>query len=554
MEDDLKKIKMGPASPQIGLPSPVLPPSVDDQSDNDDIDNVSVASFSSTSTASSMPLSLSVASVAQQRALPTVPSHSHSHSHSHTQKRCHCVHAMAEAIVRNTHHDDDATAATRDSDLDSQAFYWNTSPPVMQHEYSVALDKALEKKSPKLFQLLSDMHIEDESVKIAIKELVTTPEKVSNILKRMHEGRARKHAPVAKPSPSGPGSQKNPKGPSASFLGEQINATSVGRDIQLLKKVAGTAGYFWKDGQLWSYPTADMHDRDCMADVELAKMRALETLMAPSVAHYHTSYTALRKLLRDVVTSGDYQFPPRAVVKSEHGETPLQPIFEARTPAQWLHAHLEMTSPQFNVQAFVKDSKLGPLDNEPQYFVDVGKAASFLTSFRTFVEPHERDLALVGRNLLFDLQKHDDLLARFWELTQSDDMMLLVHKLSVLLSKEAVLLRLWIHYNLPNLAMWLGLIETMERNGERCLVSPFFPSTSKKALFHRLTSLGVLDQETMPLVQALAQSKGDDASSEEEEEDEDEDEDGENLYVRAPTESFEDLRFSRMFARLFSRK
>ncbi len=569
MEEDFKKINMGPASPQIGLPEPVLAPRVDaaavdanddgdDDDDDDDDDDGRMTSLgsSSASTLSSVPLSLSVAS----SVVPPATTVASVQQKPVSETRCQCVQAMAEAIVQGTAtRDDDASSAmTRDSDLESNAFYWSASPPVVQQEYSLALDKALEKKSPKLFQLLTEMiHIDDESVKIAIKELVTTPDKVSNILKRMHEGRARKPLIPPAPSAAATATATGAKDPSPSFLAQQIHATPVGRDIQLVKKVAGKTGYFWRDGQLWTYPlaTADMHHphRDRMADVEFAKMQALLTLLAPYALEYHTSYTTLRKHLRDVVTSGDYQFPPPTLVKSEATESPRQPVFQAQTPAQWLRSHLTTGSPHFNVQAFLKDSKLGPLEHEPQYFVDMGKATAFLEALHEFVAPRDQAIARVGRNLLFDLQKTDDLLARFLEHHQSD-MMLLVHKLSVLLAKESVLLRMWINYHLPNLAMWLSLIETLEQDGERCLVSPFFPSTSRKALFHRLTSLGVLDQDTTPLVQAYPHRDDDVSSSSSSEDALDDGDEDEHLYAHASSqERGEDLRFSKMFARLFAR-
>lgn len=536
MEDDLKKIKIGPSSPQLGLPSPILP-------DDDDMSMESYESQDSATggtTVSSVPLSISVASVRKSppESIPVkMPEESHT--------RHECVREMKEIIAKKNmeEEDDDGTNA---SDLDSNAFYWNASPPIIQREYSLALDKALEKKSPKLFQLMQEMHIDDEAVKIAMKELVTTNEKVSKILKRMHEGVARKQPAPSKSLEVAPSGKKEASS-TVSFFVDRVNAIVHGGDVQMVKKVAGKSGYFWKDEKLWTYPLAEFSTY--IADVEFLKMQALQTLMEPYAAKYHAEYTSLRKKLRDVVTSGDYQLPPPTVVKRDLGHKdeeslPEQPIFQARTPLQWLSAHLENGTSRFNVSSFLKDCKLGPMEKEPQYFVHLGKAAIFVESFQKFVVPRERNIALVGRNFLFDLKKTDDILARFLEHDQTD-MMLVVHKLSVLLAKESVLLRLWINYNLPNIAMWLCTMERMENGGERRLVSPFFPPTSRRALFQQLTALGVFDQETMGLAHVYQDSS---ASSSEDEDSEQEEE--QQLYYEE--QEGNDLRFSKMFARLFS--
>lgn len=549
MEEDLKKIKIGPESPQLGLPSPILPSLSDggvssDAGEDDSITMEDLDSVAGTSV-SSMPLSISVASVPRPPP-PQTP----------------CVGAVPEAVSRPPVPDGSDDDATNASDLDSNAFYWHASPPVIQREYSVALDRALEKKSAKLSHLLNELHIADEAVRVAIKELVTTDEKASRILKRMHEGMARASRPTTtttnttttttKPAPGGTTAAEIAL---AKFV-DSVQATVVSGNIHQLATAAGRVGYgyFWRDEKLWTYPVAA--SSGCLVDVEICKMQALQGFLEPQAGSYHAAYTALRKQLRDVVTSGDYQLPPPAVVKQEHrGEPSPPPVFEAQTPTQWLRAQLQMDlgagSPRFNVRAFLKDSKLGPMEHEPQYFVDLGRATSFLAAFRKFVVPRERDMAQVGRNFLFDLKKSDDILARFLE-SDASDRMLLMHKLSVLLAKEAVLLRVWVNHHLPNIAMWLCVVETMQFGGERKLVSPFFPPTGRKALMHQLTALGVFDQETMGLVRVFDPEGGSDDDEGDDEGDASLGEEAQEFDADHHHAADDDLRFSKMFARLFS--
>jgi hypothetical protein len=56
MEEILKKINMGRASPQIGLPEPVLPPKVDPDEGEDDDDKSLFSAFTSSSTLASQSL------------------------------------------------------------------------------------------------------------------------------------------------------------------------------------------------------------------------------------------------------------------------------------------------------------------------------------------------------------------------------------------------------------------------------------------------------------------------------------------------------------------
>ena len=211
-------------------------------------------------------------------------------------------------------------------------------------------------------------------------------------------------------------------------------------------------------------------------DVEHTKMSALERLMDPFVANYDASYTRLRKSLRDVVTSGDYQLPPPTFVKREDGDDQpvVQPIFQAQTPAQWIQAHVAATGgTRFNVKSFLRDARLGFLEHEPQHFLDLGKASPFLHSLQQFVGTYERDAELVEKHFMFNLKKTDDLFARFAEHNhEQTDLMLVVHKIGVLFSRHCILLRMWINDNLPNLAMWLSMVEKLEILGERKLVSP----------------------------------------------------------------------------------
>lgn len=298
MEDQLQKINMGSSSPDIALPPPVL--------SEDQDDDLSMSSYQSSlhdgdSSVSSGPLSISIASLpsGHYHQAPAPPAYKDPEHAQEAETRCKCVHEMQEAILRPSPKDPDD--ATVDSDLDSNAFYWQPSPPVMRKEYSIVLDKAIEKKSTRLSQLLAELNVQDESVKIAVKELVTSNDKVSHILKRMHEGMTSKNDSAAATSKSkvvADKEQDHVSNPS-SFL-DSVDASVKGADLKIIPKLAGKCGYFFKDGSVWAFEDKGLH----VADVEQAKMGVLRQLLEPSAQKYDEAYTALRKALREVVTSG----------------------------------------------------------------------------------------------------------------------------------------------------------------------------------------------------------------------------------------------------------
>lgn len=506
MEETTKKINIGPNSPEIGLPAPVL---AKYQENDEDISFRSDdESHASRSTLSSVPLSISVASYQRERVhAPPPPSPPPSLPRStatdESLARCQCVRQIQQAIATRGREMDDDTA-TLASDLDSNAFYWKPSPPIMRKEYSLALDRAMEKQCPRLLQLLQDMHIEDDAVHVAVKELVTSNDKVSAILKRMHESMTPKEATKVKPHATADTHPSSSTSTSTSvptpFL-DLIQPAIQGADIKNLKKLSANAteGYLWRDNALWTYPLAGMED--LVADVQQAKTSALQRLLEPFATKYDDAYTSLRKILRDVVTSGDYQLPPRTNVKSEDGEPVAQPMFIAQTPAQWIGTHLPPTT-RFNVQSFLRDARLGFWHHEPQYFLDIGKARPLLESLEQFITAYEQDMDAV-KHFTFNLKKNDDLLHRFHQTNENYDLMVVVHKLGVLFSKQCILLRLWVNAHLPNLAMWLSVIEKIEVLNEKRIVSPFFPPTSKRKLFYQLTDLGIFDSDVMDLVESI---------------------------------------------------
>lgn len=573
MPEETKFIKMGPSSPVIGLPSPVQwnddPPNSSiptEKTDNPDApaptatdiyekDDSSYHSSLTSSTFSSGSLSISSleseasstsrkiqkASFMDNPETSPLPSPPPS-----PKKRCQCVHEMKNIISGKSNKEaDNETQCTDTSDLDSNAFYWEASPFIMRQDYSGVLDKALERRCPKLLELLQNLHVEDESVKIAVKELITTNEKVSHVLKRMHEGLRKlpdNPDPNCEKTASTPTSQSKP----AFQFQAAAKPLPYSKDVQEVKTLAGQKGYLWKNNELFAYDIAPAIEH-LRADIEFAKFDALKQLMDPYVEKYDEAYQKLRQLFRDIVTSGEYRLPlppppPQPVQKpqtpppmaeigeitqtgengdinqtgengdangesqigenapaseitqsSEIAETPQAPP-QPQTPSQWIAQQLEPTMTRFNVPSFIKDSKLGPHENEPQYFVPVGKADEFLKKFKAFVAPRERDIAYVSRHFTFDLKKTDDLLHRFLENSEKDDLMLIVHKLGVLLSKPCVLVRLWINFAYPAIAVWLHLMEEYEHQYERRLLSPFFPPQSRKALEQQLTSIGLLDQ------------------------------------------------------------
>ena len=76
-----------------------------------------------------------------------------------------------------------ATICSTQSDLNSNAFYWETSPLPLATDYSTGLEKTLSKKAPRLLEHIHALNVDDPSVILAVKELVCTNEKVSTILK-----------------------------------------------------------------------------------------------------------------------------------------------------------------------------------------------------------------------------------------------------------------------------------------------------------------------------------------------------------------------------------
>lgn len=514
-----KHIKMGPQSPDIALPEPVS--WKDDQRSPPPDDNSSYHSSLSSSSFSATSMSLTHAepTVAPADDDKSVVMMQTMHQED-TAQRCNCVEEMQRILaqVMKQSKKDDETVCSAQSDLDSNAFYWEPSPHMMKHDYSSILDKAVQRRSTRLYEQLQTLHVEDASVVIAVKELMTSDEKVSQILKRMHEG-LRRHPPTANVTLP----------PNASLTFETlVKPTFHSPEIADLLKLGPSQGYLWKKDGLHVYDICPAFEH-LRADMEHAKLSALKQLLRESVLKYDQGYTALREAFRAVVNSGKYRVP------MEDGAAP-------QLPAQWLSQHLGDSPERFNVNAFVKDGKIGLLEKEPQYFALDDQGRAFVALLKNFVGPKESAIHELGRHATFDLKRTDDVLHRFLKHTQ--DVTLVLSTLSVFLSHHCVLLRVYINHAYPNLAIWLHLIEYYEVEEQRRVVSPFFPPSSRRVVDKQLTDLGFMDDALQTFTTAFATVSAPGPLP--------------SAHVVIPEkkthEEEQDLRFSTIFLNLFSRK
>ena len=512
-----KYIKMGPQSPDIALPEPVSWKD-DDKSPLPD-DNSSYHSSLSSSSFSATSMSLT-------HAEPTVAPADDDKSvvvmmKEDTAQRCNCVEEMQRILaqVMKQSKKDDETVCSAQSDLDSNAFYWEPSPHMMKHDYSSILDKAVQRRSVRLYEQLQTLHVEDPAVVIAVKELMTSDEKVSQILKRMHEG-LRRHSPTANATP--------PSNTSLLTSFETlVKPTFHSTEIADLLHLGPSQGYLWKKDGLHAYDISPAFEH-LRADMEHAKLSALKQLLRDSVLKYDQDYTALREAFRAVVNSGKYRVP------MEDGATP-------QLPAQWLSQHLGDSPERFNVNAFVKESKIGLLEKEPQYFALDDQGRAFVVLLKAFVGPKESAIHELGRHATFDLKRTDDVRHRFLKHTQ--DVTLVLSTLSVFLSHHCVLLRVYINHAYPNLAIWLHLIEYFEAEEQRRVLSPFFPPSSRKVVDKQLTDLGFMDDAFQTFTTVFAPAPLPSSAP---------------PAVVIPEQETEveeqDLRFSTIFLNLFARK
>ena len=515
MNDGTKHIKMGPHSPNLGLPEPVQWDEHRQQrghrhhhDDDDDDDSTFRSSLTNHS-----PLSLSDddedggTSVVAQTVLDheeekedrsvVVMMPIKQEQKETAQQRCNCVEEikriLGQQIAKDAKKKDDETVCSTQSDLDSNAFYWACSPDLMKHDYSLLLDKSVERRSPRLYEHLQHLRVDDEAVLIAVKELVTSDERVSQILKRMHE-RLRCKRRLSTPSASASTSASASASASASTTPIMTTKPSCALDILVkakfhsanvadVKDVASQGkGYLWKNGELLAYePTPDVEY--LRADMEYAKFGVLQGLLEPHVLRQDQEYKALRQAFREVVANPEI---------SEISEGDAVPVL----PVQWLTKHLGLdpvpAAARFNVSSFVKESKLGQLEKIPQVFRASKKNnVAFLSMLDQFVKPREIAFRQISRQSTFDLKRTDDVLRRF--LKHTDKVSFILPCLSVFLAKPCALLRIYINYAYPSLAMWLHLIEHFEHHDDRRVLSPFFPPASQDALETQLTDLGFMD-------------------------------------------------------------
>ena len=241
--------------------------------------------------------------------------------------------------------DDAATICSAQSDLNSNAFYWETSPPLIATDYSASLEKTLLRKAPRLLEHINALNVDDPSVILAVKELVCTNEKVSTILKRMHEGVCKKMA-------------ANQPTPVSVNVGIEacVDIKFHSNDIQEIARLANKQGYLWKKDELYTYeiPASLEHMR---VDFEHAKLSAIHHFFAESVQKADHKYTLLREAFRALVTSSRYKNPP-LLEKNDDDDDDMTLSVQPRLPAQWVADHAHEFS-LFNVQAFIKDSKIG---------------------------------------------------------------------------------------------------------------------------------------------------------------------------------------------------
>ncbi len=359
-----------------------------------------------------------------------------------------------------------------EEDLDSNAFMWDVSS--MPLDYLDVLDKAIEQQSPTLLGLITRLGMDDMNVEIALKEMIATEEETLSILKRM---RARKPRPCAardvKRLTAASSCGAPPK--LQDTFRNMVRPLLVNWSVKSLMQNSHYAYTLDRD-TVHLYNTASLPDV-VGVDVEDQKVAVLERLLGPMVKKYNTQYKQLREAFRDAVTSGDYDTPKEGV--------------EPETPYEWVTRMVAKTQ-RFNVPSFIHDSKIGELENKRQFF----GSTTVLSSQLSYFVARDKHIVKDARNFTFDLGKTDDILQRFAKHSEDStdlDLTLILAKLSVYLSKPCVLLRFFIHYHYPNVAIWLRLIEHYEHDVKYKVLSPYFPPLTTELLQFQLTETGILD-------------------------------------------------------------
>jgi hypothetical protein len=394
-----------------------------------------------------------------------------------------------------------------DGDIDSDGFYWRCGVDVTPSEYSNVLDKALQRKSQRLYEMLLTMPIPDKAVQLAVKEVVATDERLPCILKRMHQsiclGGTFAKGSNGGGNAGGAGGSRGGTDTGWESFAKPVFYSKHPEDLKRLVKEELGKGYLLKHGELYHVEVPKF----LCIDAEHNKLEALQAAVRGDVKAYDQRYKRLRESFRDILLATPRQCttttPSSEPTAGSGSESKGEPPPQMLLPVEWLTGLLS-SSPanRFNAQTFIRDCKIGKLETEPRCFAnDDDVLAAFAESLNAFVTERQKGIVDVGRHCLFDLKRGDDVVSRFLR-SSGDinvDVTLLFHKLSVLLAKECVLLRLHINYAYPNVAMLLHLIESLEQNEQRRLLAPFFPPLDLDHLQTQVTNMGIVEDDLLQL-------------------------------------------------------
>jgi len=463
MQDERKIINMGDDSPKISLPEPIQwnenAPS-DPEFPSGPSDDVSVLTTFTKQPASEEQFGDRIVPVQQDR--------------------------YALGVRRGE--GDDGTVYSAQSDLNSNAFYWESSPLLVTSDYSASLEKNLCKKAPRLVEHIHALHVEDPSIVLAVKELVCSNEKVSTILKRMHEGVRKRMTHVPEPTSA------NVHTGLESFVDIKFHSN----DIQDIATLSTKQGYLWRKDELYTYDIPP-HLEYMRVDFEHAKIGAIHQLLQDRIRENSDKYTILREAFRALVTSDRYQESPG---EDDDGTLHVEP----RLPAQWLADNVRSDGhSRFNVQAFIKDSKIGQFEKQVRFFILDAPAKAFMQSLDEMVTSKERAIRDLSRLAVFDIKRTDDLIRRFHKYTT--DYTFIFNVLSVLMSHHCVLVRYYINHAYPNLAVFLHVMEHLEHDHLYRVISPFFPPRSRNVVEKQLTDLGFVEDSVLRLTQVYVVPK-----------------------------------------------
>lgn len=377
---------------------------------------------------------------------------------------------------------DDVTVFSAQSDLNSNAFYWESSPLLVTSDYSASLEKNLCKKAPRLVEHIHALHVKDPSIILAVKELVCSNEKVSTILKRMHEGVRKTMAQMTDST------SLNVHTGLESFVDIKFHSN----DVQDIAMLSANQGYLWRKGELYTYDIPPFLEY-MRVDFEHAKIGAIHQLLQDSIQEKNDKYTILREAFRALVTSDRYQ-------ESPGDDDDVSLYVEPRLPAQWLADNVRSNvHSRFNVQAFIKDSKIGQFEKQVRYFTLDAPAKAFMKSLDEMVTPTETAIRELSRLAVFDIKRTDDVIRRFHKYTT--DYSLIFNVLSVLMSHHCVLVRYYLNHAYPNLAIFLHVMEHLEHGRLYRVMSPFFPPRSRNVVEKQLTDLGFVEDSVLRLTQ-----------------------------------------------------